>query len=90
MSETIKLRLEYNPKQGCFHFDNFTHPADTHGWVTICPVLADELCTKFYNRCLAKYPVFDYFAEGREKQYHPTADEIRAEFVDFLLELQNG
>jgi hypothetical protein len=42
------FRLEYNEKQNAFHFDNYTHKANTCGWVTICENLLDADCKRFY------------------------------------------
>lgn len=50
------FRLEFNEKQQHFHLDNFTHKANTHGWVTIM-----DSCTDF------EFHVFEAYVNRKKK-----------------------
>lgn len=46
-------RLEFNERQQHFHLDNYTHEADTHGWVTItehCSDMEFHIFEAYVNR----------------------------------------
>lgn len=51
----LLYRLEYNKKQNHFHCNNYTHKANTCGWVTICEALEDSKCMKFIYNMEEKY-----------------------------------
>lgn len=69
----MNFRLEYKEAGGCFHFDNFTHEENTHGWVTIHKCLPDEICTAFAN------VIDEMFVNNRK----PTAKAVKQYFDCF-------
>lgn len=82
MIEKMNFRLEYNEKQGCFHFDNYNHVPNTCGWVTICDSLPDKQCTQFFKKIYNKYAILDY--PGKDKLPKPNIETLRNEFAEFM------
>ena len=69
-------RLEYNQKQGLFHFEDIEkNNKKTNGWVCICDTISQNQCIEFTDIIDEKY--------SSDKDY-PTTETIKAEFVKFL------
>lgn len=80
---TTYYRLEYNERQGGFHYNNGGQEPETFGWVTICASLSHENCDDFVNKMNEKYPATNWTYENRKD--YPSAETIKKEFRDFLL-----
>lgn len=84
--ENTFVRLEYNEKQGGFHFDNYTHEKNTFGWITICDSISDKQASEFAELMREKYPGTDWSDfEARHKYEYPILQIIQKEFRNFLL-----
>ena len=79
-------RLEYNETQGGFHFDNYTHKRNTHGWFMLCPALSDKACMEFVQLMKRKYYTLGK-GRGRDSRgNYPTFLMIKDEFKKFIKE----
>jgi len=73
-------RLEYNEKQGFFHFKKVSKPnLYTFGWAEISPCLKYEHCSAFAEWAIKKYPNIN---SGNGKKY-PSVSLIKQEFENF-------
>ena len=77
-------RLEYNERQGGFHFDNGSHEENTFGWVTLCKNISDKQAMEFAENMREKYPATDWMNEDREPRDYPSLKLIKIEFENFL------
>lgn len=76
-------RLEYNPKQGGFHFDNYTHEANTYGWHTIHPMLRGSICSEFADEVQKKFPSTDWTDPKRDIKRKPSLITVLEMFYEF-------
>lgn len=72
--------LEYNEKQGGFHYNYVDSEFDTHGWnlVSICE--STELANKFTTLWKEKHRGVDWNGEN-----NPSLNTVRREYIFFLL-----
>lgn len=71
----MDFRLEYNEKQGRFHFhldDGLDE--NTFGWVTLCKYISDKQAMEFTAIMREKYP-----------STQPSLESVKIEFENFLL-----
>lgn len=84
--ESLKINywIRYNEKLAEFHFGSQKNKLDTDGSMLLHKSLEPEKCVTFFNQCLEKYPIFNVFTPNRENLYHPSFNEIRDLFYEFL------
>ncbi|MBB1194840.1 hypothetical protein DNC80_14310 [Flavobacterium sp. SOK18b] len=72
----VKYRLEYNEKQGFFHFENIKeNNKNTNGYQTICKNISVDQCIEFVSLIYEKHFGIDV---------DPTFENVLHEFISFL------
>ena len=78
------FRLEYNEKQGGFHFDNYTHAPFTAGWITIKDNCTSKHCSDFAAFVYEKYPATDWMNPNRDKLKKLTTKQVVELYNKFI------
>jgi len=63
----MKVSLEYNEKQGFFHYNYGQQQKNTFGWKSVCDFVEEEFADNFVQYILRRYPSMCFFYNGIKK-----------------------
>jgi|ERR1035437_3649110 hypothetical protein len=80
-----KLKIEYSEEYGSLIFEDGKHKNTNFKWHTICDVISHKQAMEFSGIILDKYPCADIYDDNRHKHPHPTVEQVKKDFEEFLL-----